>query len=601
MNKEQYRVVSERPIWVRKEPSISSKTIGILYPNDMIVVEDKNNNFLKTSKGWVAEYTANGTQRLVEKYNSINDIALMSADYSSGNNLQKESDITDSRGPNVSVDTRENKDDIIPGSAIYNAYAVNMGSTEGSQANSDFKSSYENSLSSINIETLRGIYGMPYQWMPHVDPRLSSSTLGRVYADRIVAKMPLLIIAPGEPDFLAGYSNQNKKDALESLIKKDKESHYQQSGGSSDLDRILKSEGKYYSFRYAGNSYYQFLNPMLRTAAMLLGIGDKEYNGNKLSQYHWANNYNPSVYRYWTGRNALAFYINSETSISDNFGNDDTQSALASKVNGFSDMAREAQFLVGGASATTGIGIDKFVSTKGLLENDMNISDSTSAMVSNTGALGQFLKQITGGFQTVLAGGKLIFPNIWSDSSFSRSYNVSFKFVSPDYDVYSWYINILVPICHLICMTAPRQSGPNGYLTPFLVRAFYKGLFNCDMGLITSLNINKGSEGGWTRNGLPTVVDVSMDIKDLYSNISITRTVNNTRNILTNSIFMDYLANLCGININEPDLSRTAELYYKTLIRAPIADIHDDIMGALQATFDNMILNSYGKAFYNSI
>ena len=119
------------------------------------------------------------------------------------------------------------------------------------------------------------------------------------------------------------------------------------------------------------------------------------------------------------------------------------------------------------------------------------------------------------------------------------------------------------------------------------------------MGLITSLNINKGTEGGWTRNGLPTVVDVSMDIKDLYSNISITRTVNNTRNILTNSIFMDYLANLCGININEPDLNRTAELYYKTLIRAPIADIPDDIMGALQATFDNMILNSYGRALYN--
>lgn len=599
MSKEQYIVVSDRPIWVRKEPSISSKTVGLIYPNEMIVVEAKNNNFLKTSKGWVAEYTANGTQRLVEKYDSVNDIALMSADYSSGKYLEEESNVTDSRGPNIKTDTRAKKDEIIPGSALYNAYIINSGSTEKNQINSDYKASYVQSLGSINIETLRGIYGMPYQWMPHVDPRLANSTIGRVYGDRIVAKMPLLIIAPGEPDFLAGYSDKSKEDVLSNLLKKDKESEYQQKGGSSDLDRILKSEGKYYSFRYAGNSYYQFLNPMLRTAAMLLGIGDREYNGNKLSQYHWGNNYNPGVYRYWTGRNAMAFYINSETSISDNFGNDDTQSALASKVNGFSDMAKEAQFLVGGSSAATGIHVDNFVSTKALLDNDMNIADSTSAMVSNTGALGQFLKQITGGFQTVLAGGKLIFPNIWSDSSFSRSYSVSFKFVSPDYDVYSWYMNVLVPICHLICMTAPRQSGPNGYLTPFLVRAFYKGLFNCDMGLITSLNINKGTEGGWTRNGLPTVVDVSMDIKDLYSNISITRTVNNTRNILTNSIFMDYLANLCGININEPDLNRTAELYYKTLIRAPIADIHDDIMGALQATFDNMILNSYGRALYN--
>ena len=68
---------------------------------------------------------------------------------------------------------------------------------------------------------------------------------------------------------------------------------------------------------------------------------------------------------------------------------------------------------------------------------------------------------------------------------------------------------------------------------------------------------------------------------------------------LQNVAEMDYVANLCGININEPDLNRTAELYYKTLIRAPIADIHDDMMGALQATFDNMILNSYGRALYN--
>ena len=125
---------------------------------------------------------------------------------------------------------------------------------------------------SINIETLRGIYGMPYQWMPHVDPRLANSTIGRVYGDRIVAKMPLLVIAPGEPDFLAGYSDKSKEDVLSNLLKKDKESDYQQKGGSSDLDRILKSEGKYYSFRYAGNSYYQYLNPTSQFPLLERGI-----------------------------------------------------------------------------------------------------------------------------------------------------------------------------------------------------------------------------------------------------------------------------------------------------------------------------------------
>ena len=37
------------------------------------------------------------------------------------------------------------------------------------------------------------------------------------------------------------------------------------------------------------------------------------------------------------------------------------------------------------------------------------------------------------------------------------------------------------------------------------------------MGLM-SMSLQKGSEGGWTVDGLPTTVDVSIEIKDLYSN-----------------------------------------------------------------------------------
>src|SRR5699024_7465962 len=111
------------------------------------------------------------------------------------------------------------------------------------------------------------------------------------------------------------------------------------------------------------------------------------------------------------------------------------------------------------------------------------------------------------------------------DSDFSNSYDISIKLRTPDGDKLSWFLNIYVPLAHLICLTAPREAsdaGPNGYISPFLVRGFYKGLFNCDMGIITNLSITRGREKAWTLDGLPTEVDVSMELKDLYKMLAIT-------------------------------------------------------------------------------
>ena len=60
------------------------------------------------------------------------------------------------------------------------------------------------------------------------------------------------------------------------------------------------------------------------------------------------------------------------------------------------------------------------------------------------------------------------------------------------------------------------------YKSPFLVRAFYKGLFNVDMGIITDLTFTKGKEAAWSKSGIPLTVDVSFTIKDLYNDMYIT-------------------------------------------------------------------------------
>ena len=120
---------------------------------------------------------------------------------------------------------------------------------------------------------------------------------------------------------------------------------------------------------------------------------------------------------------------------------------------------------------------------------------------------------------------------------------------------------------HLIGFVAPHmvQSDPNAFGNPFLVRAIYKGFFNVDMGIITSMNITKGDQGNWNADGVPSTVDVTFTIQDLYETMSITKT--NNVNIfkfdtMDNTALMDYIANFCGVNLYEPEIKRNLRMWF---------------------------------------
>ena len=407
-------------------------------------------------------------------------------------------------------------------------------------------------LGSFSPSTVSKIFGMPYQWMAEVDRRVKGTgRFGRKFYEKILTKMPILVVTPGLPDFMGGYGDDKKKPLLQSLL----------ANTGVSLDDIRSSNNKplrYYTLRFATSQYYDYVNSMCSALAVFLGINNVEYNGSTLGNTAWQDNQEISkLYSYHGG---IGFYLNSETQLSENFSNSSTQSKLAGTVNEISSIAREVQFLTG----ISGIGTDLFLSnnlaadpnnTKSLVDGEM--------IGSKLGNFGNFVKMIADGTKTVFNGGKLEFPELWEDSSYSNSYNISLKLISPDYDKVSWFINIGVPLMHLIALACPRQVDPNGYVSPFLCRAFYKGFFNIDMGLL-SLAVQRGTEGGWTVDGLPTVVEVTLEIKDLYSNMSISHSLlKNGKDIgaLDNMAMMTYLANMAGVNINEPDITRSLRLY----------------------------------------
>jgi hypothetical protein len=415
---------------------------------------------------------------------------------------------------------------------------------------------------SLTVSSLQGIFGMPYQYMPIADIRLNNSTFGYKYAEKIVSRMPLLVMVPGIPQFLAGYSTKYKQSVVSDIIKDEV------AGTSSAMNTLLQHPGKYYGLAIDWIDYFNYVNPMCRAAARFLGIQDWTYHNSKtLDSYDWQDEQNESIKAKLNYKGGIAFYINSENQVSESFTNSTGQSMIAGKINGISDLGREVNFLMGTASSLVGGALDKEVK-EGQKSTDIAAADYNdkwaNAWKSNPGSrISTIIGNLTNGMKTVIQGGKLIFPEIWNDSSFSRDYEISVKLVSPDCDITSLYINIIVPLIHLVCFTAPRSVSTNGYASPFLVRAFYKGMFNCDMGIITSLSINKGSEGCWSPAGIPTAVDVQFTIKELYGTMSISNNAGNLENGLLNNItLMDYLANMCGININEPDFKRMLYFYY---------------------------------------
>lgn len=442
------------------------------------------------------------------------------------------------------------------------------------------------------VKSVRGIYGMPYQFMNIVDPKLhdedgNKGSFGRVYGERILAKMPLLILSPGQPKYMPNYSNTNiKKDIITSLAEVGLD-------GLQDLLNDIVGEegdGKFYTFEHAYDQYFDYVNPMCQQLALYLGLKDERIplsNGGKGKPYTmlWQKYQNAYLNEYTSTAACVGFYIDAESQMSESFSNNTSESQFASAVNGVNDLSREIQFLMGGA---TGSEFSQLVNT--------NFSDAFSEIESFTDKYVQVLpglltSRLKNTFDTIKVGGQLVFPEIWNDSDFGRSYDINIKLRTPDGDNFSWFMNIGVPLMHLLGFTLPKRLGYNGIQSPFLVRAYYKGFFNVNMGIVTSMNISKGDKCKWTLQGLPTDIDVSFNIKDLYQSLSMAPTCDFNKN----TDQLDYIANLCGININKPDILRTVILGYNKAKLAGLTTLTNNGFLGVNQAIDNFKLGLYEK------
>lgn len=523
----------------------------------------------------------------------------------------------------------------------------------------------------INFRKLRNIFGTPYQFLPTTDCRVSANytddieIAGYEFAEKILSRMPLLYITPGNTSFMGG-STENARGMLIGQIgsKVGSAASGDDALVETSLETMLSEyNGKLYTIMPAYTEYFSYVNPLCRAGAVFLDIAASSldddgpvYGNNLISGKTTFQNMNWGIcegqaYEIWKEEesteenkedkteqkpsseetteeetkpkkekfeedyseyfkkdesvvkgfeqalyygNAIAFYINSDASFQDSFSNETTESSLSSTINALSDKAREIQFLLGTASSAVGEAFDKVDGTLSHIKTQINnIVDSVAGGNS-------IFTTIANSVKTIVSGGRMLFPQIWSNSTFSKSYQISIKLTTPSTDRISWWLNIYVPLCHLMALVLPRSEYVNSYTTPFIIKAFYKGMFNIDMGIITEMTFTKGKEGSWTKDALPTVVDVSFTIQDLYSAMGMTSTASMFKGLtLQNVAEMDYVANLCGININEPDVFRMVNLWCAFNITNKVYDFIPNLSLGIEKSIGNSILSAYNNFWMN--
>lgn len=485
-------------------------------------------------------------------------------------------------------------------------------------------------LDDLMAKSMHGIFGIPYQWMAIADRRIGDSEFGRKYAEKIAARMPLLFLTPCRPSFMDGATKDQKSNLISAL--------FDNSDGKAKLIDTLLGDSdntgvtKFYTADFAYEEYYRYVDVCCQTTAKLMhldgskGSPTKEHGvkilgdtGKKsireFHRFNWSKALSGEFTKYFSAASAIPFYINANVSVSESISNDTTESALAGTVKSKEESAKELQYLLNTASSASSSGgvVGKAVN------NTVDLVSGAINGLASKSTASNFLSSVRSSMSSIAAGGSMMFPELWSSSSMGRSYQIDIKLRSPDGDALSVYLNVLVPLYHLLCLAAPQMMNDNYnvYFSPFLVKAYCKSMFNIDMGIITSMDISKGKEGDWNANGVPTSIDVSLTIKDLYDVFSLTpynsgidlqnplfdgftkkKDASSAKKIVRNTAMMDYLCNNAGLNLNQNELGRQVTVY-QLLRTNSITNWPNNKWLKLQQTVDNKLANIYRPSANN--
>lgn len=285
--------------------------------------------------------------------------------------------------------------------------------------------------------------------------------------------------------------------------------------------------------------------------------------------------------------NYVQFYVENTAGVSESADNRTSPSKIAGIFDSGQELLKEAAF-IGNTS-----GID----TKELATQlSGGVEKMNEMLFSGDGTGSGVLNRLLSNVNNVVKGQNIIFPEIYQSSDFRKQYSIAIDLRTPYGTIMGYYLNIVVPLCHLLCLALPRQETANTYGSPFLIRAYYPGVFTCNLGIVESLTIDKGATGdGWTVDGFPTHVKVTLNIIDLYSDLNISKAKDGDVTLfLANSSLIEYMATTCGLNLAVPQIATRISSYTTVIQRAFSLDVAKDsiseqIFGSLDSLIGSLV------------
>lgn len=235
----------------------------------------------------------------------------------------------------------------------------------------------------------------------------------------------------------------------------------------------------------------------------------------------------------------VGFRIEKGTSNSESFSNSTGPSSVAQMYNNKASEYLQRRFAIAYDGSDSHTGVDALDT---IIKGGADILRGMAA--------GLNMDNLASG----LMGGAFIdIPDQYTGSDFSKSYSISFQLRAMYGTITSRYQSIMVPLAMILAATLPRAAGKYAYSHPFLCRVYCKGMFSIPMGIIDSVSIDRGSsEFGWSYEGMPTCINVTISIKDLSPAMYITIRDGFFENIFANNnSFNEYMLTLAGAGLFE--------------------------------------------------
>ena len=211
--------------------------------------------------------------------------------------------------------------------------------------------------------------------------------------------------------------------------------------------------------------------------------------------------------------------------------------------------------------------VDGNIEAGDALSNATSTSDFKNALDSMAGSATGMVKEVASkmfGAGTTnnnmldfMVGNPLI-PDVWSDSTFDKSYTVPMKFVSVAGDPLSIFMNVMFPLIKLLMIALP--SGTGGFImSPPVLRVFSQSAINTDYAIVTGLSIQKNMNS-LNDYGQPTEISISVSVTDLLPRLFRDKPGWILHSVNLSSSFSNFMATLCGGNVTTITASAKANM-----------------------------------------